>query len=73
MTNQEKVQGLITRWKVNKAMLARKLIMPISTLGNKLDPKQKKYRLTDDEAHAVEALLVAMALDILNQFKSKRK
>ncbi len=57
------VQEIITKWKLNKVLLASKLKMSKGTFQNKLDPKHST-QFTDDELVLLRCALIELRTDL---------
>lgn len=68
-----KILDIITKWKLNKVVLAAKMGMPTTTFKNKLNPNQTAYRLTGEETERLIDVLKELGADIKNELSFKTK
>lgn len=59
------IEEIITKWKLNKALLASKLGLKKGTFQNKLDPKHST-KFTDDELVLLRCILIELRHDLEN-------
>lgn len=60
----DKIKEIIKKWKLNQAVLASKINMPVSTFKNKLNENQQAYKFTESETEKLTKVLKTLANEI---------